>query len=84
MAGQQSSTADGHEIPGHETHSYSPSFKSRVSAALKAFLTAMMGILTILVFGLGLERQDATWLWIAFVCALVSGIFVQLLINRTK
>ena len=43
-----------------------------------------MGLLSILVFGLSLEYRNVLWLWIGFVCALISGIFVQLLINRNK
>lgn len=41
-----------------------------------------MGLLSLLVFGLGLERRSVLWLWIGFVCALISGVFLQLLINR--
>jgi len=51
---------------------------------LKTFLTALMGLLSILVFGLGLDRRSAVWLWIAFVCALISGVFAQLLIDRRR
>jgi hypothetical protein len=55
------------------------------SGGLKAFLTAIMGLLSILVFGLSLECRSVLWLGIGFVCALISGIFVQILItsNRT-
>jgi hypothetical protein len=51
---------------------------------LKSFLTALMGLLSILVFGLGCIRNNVLWLWIAFICSLVSGIFVQLLLDRKK
>jgi hypothetical protein len=51
---------------------------------LKTFLTAVMSLLSILVLGLGGARRNAFWLWIGFVCALVSGVFVQLFINRIK
>jgi ABC-type multidrug transport system permease subunit len=41
-----------------------------------------MGLLTLLVFGLGLEQGNVPWLWIAFLCALISGVFIQLFISR--
>jgi len=41
-----------------------------------------MGLLSILVFGLAALERNVLWLWIAFLCALASGFFVQLLINR--
>ena len=50
----------------------------------KAFLTTVMALLSILVFGLGFERRNMLWMWIGFVCALVAGIFVQLFIDRRK
>jgi hypothetical protein len=43
-----------------------------------------MGLLSVLVFGLAAERRNVLWLWIGFICALVAGFFVQLLINREK
>jgi 1,4-dihydroxy-2-naphthoate octaprenyltransferase len=66
-----------------------PSSKIRSSTQdrgmrLKAFLTAVMSLLSILVVGLGGIRKDVLWLWIGFVCCLVSGVFVQLFINRIK
>jgi di/tricarboxylate transporter len=51
---------------------------------LKAFLTAVMSLLSILVLGLGGVRKNVFWLWIGFVCSLVSAVFVQLFINRVK
>jgi preprotein translocase subunit SecF len=51
---------------------------------LKAFLTAVMSVLSVLVLGLGGMRRDVLWLFIGFVCALVSGVFIQLFINRVK
>ena len=51
---------------------------------LKTFLTAVMSLLSILVVGLGGFQKDVFWLWIGFVCCLVSGAFVQLFINRIK
>lgn len=53
-------------------------------AKLKTFLTATMSLLSILVFGLGAMQRDALWLWIGFICCLISGVFVQLFINRIK
>jgi hypothetical protein len=43
-----------------------------------------MGLLSVLVFLLGLVQQDVVWLFIAFLGLLVSGVFVQLLINGRK
>jgi hypothetical protein len=51
---------------------------------LKAFLTAVMSLLSILVFVLGCMQQSVLWSWLGFSCALVSGIFVQLFINRKR
>jgi preprotein translocase subunit SecF len=51
---------------------------------LKTFLTAVMSLLSVLVLGLGLMQRNVFWLWIGFVCSLVSGIFVQLFIDRIK
>jgi hypothetical protein len=51
---------------------------------LKAFLTTVMSLLSILVTGLGGIEKDVMWLWIGFVCCLVSGVFIQLFINRVK
>lgn len=51
---------------------------------LKAFLIAVMALSSVLVFGLGLERKNVLWLWIGFICSLVSGVFVQMFIDRRK
>lgn len=51
---------------------------------LKPFLATVMGLLSVLVFFLGLVRGSVLWLWIAFICSLVSGVFIQLLIVRKK
>jgi hypothetical protein len=51
---------------------------------LKAFLTALMALLSIFVFALGCVRNNVLWLWIAFICSLVSGVFVQLFLDRKK
>jgi hypothetical protein len=51
---------------------------------LKTFLTAVMSLLSVLVVLLGGVRRDALWLWIGFGCCLVSGVFVQLFIDRIK
>jgi hypothetical protein len=56
----------------------------RLEARLGVFLTAVMGILSVFVFGLGLDRGNVLWMWLGFICVLVSGIFVQLLIERKK
>ncbi len=51
---------------------------------LMAFLTTVMSLLSLLVFGLGWDRGNVFWTWIGFICALVAGIFVQLFINRRE
>ena len=51
---------------------------------LKAFLTTVMSLLSILVTGLGGIEKDVMWLWIGFICCLVSGVFIQLFISRVK
>lgn len=50
----------------------------------KTVLTAIMSLLSILVTGLGLMEKDVLWLWIGFIGCLVSGVFIQLFINRIK
>jgi hypothetical protein len=50
----------------------------------KTLLTAIMSLLSILVTGLGLMEKDVLWLWIGFIGCLVSGVFIQLFINRIK
>jgi len=51
---------------------------------LKAFLTTVMSLLSILVTGLGGMEKDVLWLWVGFICCLISGVFIQLFINRVK
>ena len=51
---------------------------------LKIFLTAVMSIMSILVFGLGCMQKSVLWSWLGFTCSLVSGVFVQLFINRKR
>jgi hypothetical protein len=51
---------------------------------VKTFLTAVMSLLSVLVVLLGAVERDALWLWIGFGCCLVSGVFIQLFINRIK
>ena len=50
----------------------------------KTILTAIMSLLSLLVTGLGLVEKDVLWLWIGFIGCLVSGVFIQLFINRIK
>jgi preprotein translocase subunit SecF len=52
--------------------------------ALRAFLTTVMCLLSLLVLFLGLIVHSAFWLWVGFVCALISGIFLQLFISRRE
>jgi hypothetical protein len=51
---------------------------------LKPFLAAVMGLLSVLVFFLGMLQGSVLWLFIAFVCSLISGVFIQVLIVRNK
>jgi hypothetical protein len=51
---------------------------------LKTFLTTMMSVLSLLVVLLGGMQKDVLWLWIGFVCCLISGVFIQLFITRIK
>ncbi len=51
---------------------------------LKAFLTTVMSLLSVFLLGLASVRRNVLWLWIGFICALISGVFVQLFINRIK
>jgi hypothetical protein len=51
---------------------------------LKTVLTAVMSLLSLLVVVLGGLQKDVMWLWIGFVCCLISGIFIQLFLNRVK
>jgi len=52
--------------------------------ALRASLTTVMCLLSLLVLFLGLIRHSVFWLWVGFVCALISGVFLQLLISRRE
>jgi preprotein translocase subunit SecF len=60
------------------------SMPTRGPLTLKTFLTATMSVLSVLVFGLGAMQRDPLWLWIGFICCLISGVFIQLSINRIK
>jgi hypothetical protein len=51
---------------------------------LKTFLTAVMSLLSLLVVLLAGFLKDVMWLWIGFVCCLISGVFIQLFLNRVK
>jgi hypothetical protein len=51
---------------------------------LKTFLTTVMSLLSLLVVLLGGMQKDVLWLWIGFVCCLISGVFIQLFITRIK
>jgi hypothetical protein len=51
---------------------------------VKTVLTTVMSLLSILVTGLGGIEKDVLWLWIGFLGCLVSGVFIQLFINRIK
>jgi hypothetical protein len=51
---------------------------------IKTFLTALMSLLSVVVVLLGGLQRDVFWLFIGFACCLVSGVFVQLFLNRIK
>jgi hypothetical protein len=51
---------------------------------LKTVLTTIMSLLSLLVVLLGGMQRDVLWLWIGFVCCLISGVFIQLFITRIK
>jgi hypothetical protein len=51
---------------------------------LKTVLTTMMSLLSLLVVLLGGMQKDVLWLWIGFVCCLISGVFIQLFISHIK
>jgi hypothetical protein len=66
-----------------------PSSNVRPSArdwgmTLKTFLTAVMSLLSLLVVALGVWQKDVLWLWVGFVGCLISGVFIQLFLNRIK
>jgi hypothetical protein len=63
---------------------HSPMAAADWGMKLKAFLTTVMSLLSILVTGLGGMEKDVLWLWVGFICCLVSGVFIQLFINRVK
>jgi hypothetical protein len=56
----------------------------RSGLRLKGFLTTVMALLSVLVIGLGFQSKNTLWLWIGFVCALISGVFVQLFVNHRE
>ena len=51
---------------------------------LRAFLTTVMSLLSIVLFFLASIQKNMFWLWISFVCAMISGVFVQLFLERKK
>jgi hypothetical protein len=56
----------------------------RSGLRLKGFLTTVMALLSVLVLGLGFQSRNTLWLWIGFLCALISGIFVQLFVSHRE
>jgi len=44
----------------------------------------VMSLLSLLVVLLAGFLKDVMWLWIGFVCCLISGVFIQLFLNRVK
>ena len=51
---------------------------------MRAFLTTVMSLLSLFVFWLGWMRNDVLWSWMGFICCLISGVFVQMFIDRRK
>jgi hypothetical protein len=51
---------------------------------MRAFLTTVMSLLSLFVFWLGWMRSDVLWSWMGFICSLISGVFVQMFIDRRK
>jgi hypothetical protein len=51
---------------------------------LRAFLTSVMSLLSILVFFLASIYHDMFWLWVSFLCILISGVYVQLFIDARR
>jgi hypothetical protein len=43
-----------------------------------------MALLSVLVLGLGFQSKNTLWLWIGFICALISGVFVQLFVSHRE
>ncbi len=70
--------------PSSQIRATSSQSSRDLSLTLKAVLTTTMSLLSILVIGLGAMQRDAVWLWIGFGCCLISGVFIQLAINRIK
>jgi preprotein translocase subunit SecF len=70
--------------PLSQIRRYSRSSSRDRGLTIKTVLTTTMSLLSILVFGLGAMQRDAVWLWIGFICCLISGVFIQLFINRIK
>ena len=75
--------ADRHAERPDEDH-HIPATPKDTGNRIKAFLTTVMGLLSLLVFGLALAGKSTLWLWISFACALISGIFVQILLQRRE
>ena len=70
--------------PLSQNREFSRSSSRGRGLTIKTFLTATMSLLSVLVFGLGAIQRDPFWLWIGFLCCLISGVFIQLFINRIK
>jgi preprotein translocase subunit SecF len=70
--------------PLSQTRGFSRSSSRGRGLTIRTVLTTTMSLLSILVFGLGAMQRDAAWLWIGFICCLISGVFIQLFINRIK
>lgn len=51
---------------------------------IRTFLTTTMSLLTVLVFGVACALRNTFWMWIGFLCTLISGVFIQQLILRRK
>jgi len=67
----------------HSSHKI-PSTAQDWGLRLKTVLTTLMSLLSLLVVLLGGMQRDVLWLWIGFVCCLISGVFIQLFISHIK
>lgn len=70
-------------MSSHPLYKISPSSQDW-GLKLKTVLTTLMSLLSLLVVLLGGMQRDVLWLWIGFICCLISGVFIQLFISHIK
>ena len=71
-------------IPDHSAQSRAHGTSYHIISAIKPLLIGILGLLSVFLFGVSLDHKNVLGLWIGFICALISGFFVQCLINRNK